>query len=368
VSATRKIRRMGWRLAVCVFLMFWILHVIFLNEGRQAWEREGQSWKELSPVRQWQAAWSAGPPELWRTLRLVDGTAMVLSLVFMGLTLVLGVIRWRLVLRVLGLDLSLGRAAEISVVAHFFNSFLLGATGGDLLKAYYAARETHHKKTEAVVTVVVDRLLGLFAMLVFGCLMMLPNLSLLHAHPRLAALAGFILLMTAGCGLAIVLFFWGGVSRFWPRSRAWFRKLPKGELLEQCVDACREFGRAGAFLWKAMGISMLLNLVCVLQFLVLANGLKLNLSPLALFVIVPMIICVSALPVTPSGLGVRENLYVLMLTAPEINVAATQALSLSLLAYAGSLFWSLIGGVVYASLKERRHLTEVTEPDAAGAS
>src|SRR5207247_3172917 len=100
--------------------------------------------------------------------------ALLLSVLFVGLTILLGVVRWRMVLHVHGIHLSLGRAMEISLVAHFFNSFLLGSTGGDLLKAYYAARETHHKKTEAVVTVAVDRLLGLLAMLVFACAMMLP--------------------------------------------------------------------------------------------------------------------------------------------------------------------------------------------------
>ena len=150
-----------------MLLLLWILQSIFLNEGRLAWERQGQSWPGLSRRQQWQAAWSSGPRELWHTLTLVDGTALLLSLVLMGVTIVLGVFRWRMVLRVHGLELSLGRATEISFIAHFFNSFLLGSTGGDLLKAYYAARETHHKKTEAVVTVVVDRLLGLFAMLVF---------------------------------------------------------------------------------------------------------------------------------------------------------------------------------------------------------
>src|SRR3989442_10980204 len=89
--------------------------------------------------------------------------ALLLSVLFMGLTILLGVVRWRMVLRVHGIDLSLGRASEISLVAHFFNSFLLGSTGGDLLKAYYAARETHHKKTEAVVTVAVCAVPGLFA-------------------------------------------------------------------------------------------------------------------------------------------------------------------------------------------------------------
>src|SRR2546429_1255676 len=160
---------------------------------------------------------------------LVDRTALLLSLVFMGATLVLGVFRWRMVVRVHGIDLSLGRATEISLVAHFFNSFLLGSTGGDLLKAYYAARETHHKKMEAVVTVVVDRLLGLFAMLLFACLMMLPNLSLLGTHRRLAALAVLILVMTAGCGLVISLSFWGGLSRLLPPSRAALRQPPGGE-------------------------------------------------------------------------------------------------------------------------------------------
>jgi uncharacterized membrane protein YbhN (UPF0104 family) len=48
-----------------------------------------------------------------------------------------------------------------------------------------------------------------------------------------------------------------------------------------------------------------------IQVLVLAWGLKLDVAALPLFVIVPIIICISALPITPSGLGVRENLYVL---------------------------------------------------------
>jgi len=55
---------------------------------------------------------------------------------------------------------------------------------------------------------------------------------------------------------------------------------------------------------------------------------------------------------------VRENLFVFMLADPTINVAATSALSLSLLTYAGSLFWSLVGGVIYLTLKEKHHLAE----------
>ncbi|MEO7677707.1 MAG: lysylphosphatidylglycerol synthase transmembrane domain-containing protein, partial [Verrucomicrobiota bacterium] len=246
-------------------------------------------------------------------------------------------------------------------VAQFFNSFLLGSTGGDLIKAYYAARETHHKKTEAVVTVFVDRLLGLWSMLLFAALMMLPNLRLLFAHEKLGACAALILSMLAACSAVLGIAFWGGLSKRFADGRVWLRKIPKGELLERSLDSCRQFGRHRAFVLKSIALSMALNAVCVLQVITLARGLDLNISSVALFVMVPIIICISALPITPSGLGVRENLFVLMLAAPEIKIPATSALSLSLLTYAGSLFWSVIGGVVYVGLKKREHLEEVTQ-------
>jgi uncharacterized protein (TIRG00374 family) len=366
VSTARKIWRVAWRLGICGLLMAWILHAIFVNEGKQAWAREGGNWEALPRGEQWRLAWSQGPRELWHAMVQVQPLGLCLSVLFWGLTVVIGVFRWRMVMRVQGLELSLGRAMEISFIAHFFNSFLLGSTGGDLLKAYYAARETHHKKMEAVVTVFVDRLLGLLAMLLFASAMMLPNLSLLFDHPRLAAVSWFILAMLVGCGTAVALSFWGGLSTRFPQARVWLRRLPKGDLIEKSVDACRRFGQEPGFLLEVFALSMILNTMCVLQTASLAWGMGLEVSAAALFVIVPIVICISALPITPSGLGIRENLYVLMLAAPSIHVPATQALSLSLLAYACSLFWSAVGGLFYVGLKERRHLAEVTGTDGVG--
>jgi uncharacterized membrane protein YbhN (UPF0104 family) len=366
VNSSQAVWRVGWRLAVCAVLLAWIFHSIFLHEGQLAWQASGQLWHQLPRRQQWRVAWTEGPAGLWRTLTLIHPSAFAGSLVFMGLTIVLGVFRWRIVMRVQGLELPLSRALEISLVAHFFNSFLLGSTGGDLLKAYYAARETHHKKTEAVVTVIVDRLIGLLAMLLFAWAMILLNRDLIFAHGRLGALAWLVLAMLLGCAGVIALAFWGGLSRPLPSARAWLRRLPKGELLERCVDASRAFGRRPGFLLEAFALSMAVNTACVLQVFTLARGLGLPVQPLDVFVIVPIVVCISALPITPSGLGLRENLYVLLFAVPAIGVNATQALSLSLLAYAGSLLWSLAGGVVYVRLKEARHLEQVTRPTANG--
>ena len=272
-----------------------------------------------------------------------------------------------MVLEVQGLHLPWGRATGITFVAQFFNAFLLGSTGGDVIKALYAARETHHKKTEAVVTVFVDRLLGLWAMLLFAALMMIPNASLLSRHQQLGAPALLILLMLGGASAVLGVAFWGGVSKRFPRARQWLRKFPKGEHLERSLDSCRHFGKSKGFLGKTLALSLLVNVFCVLQMILLSAGLGASVSSLAWLVIVPMIFCISALPITPSGLGVRENLFVLMLAVPEIGVPKTTALSLSLLAYAGSLFWSLVGGLVYLGLKKKEHLEEVTHSEPAAA-
>lgn len=351
--------KIALRLAISVLLLFWIFNTIFLIEAKRAFDP--QAWSGLSKLEQWRAAWLHGPPHLWGTVKTVRPIPLLISLVCMGMTIFLGVMRWRLVLAVQGLHLSFGRALEISFVAHFFNSFLLGSTGGDLLKAYYAARETHHKKTEAVMTVFMDRLLGLFAMLLFASLMMIPNFTVLAAHRRLAALSGFILLMMAGCGVVIALSLWGGVSKYVPSSRDWLRRIPKGDMFERALDAARQFGKNPLFLAKALGLSMVLNLFCVWQIMALASGLGVTIPAGALYLIVPVIVCISAIPITPSGLGVRENLYVLMLVVPEINVQAAHALSISLLAYAGSLLWSVFGGIVYVSRKSRDHLDEIAK-------
>jgi uncharacterized membrane protein YbhN (UPF0104 family) len=288
MSAAKKIWSAGWRVGVGSLLLLWIFHSIFVNEAREQ-ARRGElvdqgakvNWAPLSRTEQWRYGWRFGPPALWKTLRSIEPTPLAFSLALMGTTLVLGIVRWRMVLRVQGFDLSFGRTAEISLVAHFFNSFLLGTAGGDVMKAYFAARETHHKKTEAVVTVFVDRVIGLWAMLLFATLMILPNLrlfersglrtslGLIFTQPSalfrtiidepIVTAAAMLVGMTIVGSIFVFLAFRGGVSRGWSGAREWLRKLPKGDWLERSLDSCREFGKQRGFVIRTLALSMLLN-------------------------------------------------------------------------------------------------------------
>lgn len=350
--------RNGWRLAgrvgICVVLLGWAFHTIFLHEGRLEWARRGGDWVTLGRLAQWQFAWAFGPSALLRTVSLIRPFEGALSLVFMGATLFLGALRWHLVLRAHHLSVAFRRTLEISLVSHFFNAFLLGSTGGDLMKAYYVSGETASRKAESVISVFVDRLLGLLSMLLFAAAMMVPNLALLRSSPRLGMLALVALGMLTGLLAVGGLSFRAGLSRLWPGARDWLRRLPKGESLDRALEAMRHFGRQRTLLAQTVGLSMLLNVACVLQIWALARGLGLEVPLRALAVLVPIIICVAALPITPSGLGVRENLYVWTLSVPALGVPATAALSLSLLAFAGFLVWSLVGGTFYLRFRRAR--------------
>lgn len=343
----RNTWRALWRLGLCVLLLGWAFHTMFVSEGREQWPAGTQAWDALPRATQWRFAWTHGPAALARVAAMTRPAEGALSLFFMGATLFLGALRWHLILRAHQLPVTLGRATEITLVSQFFNAFFLGSTGGDLMKAYYVAGETAEHKAEAVGSVFVDRLLGLASMLAFAAVMMLPNVKLLSQYRRLEVLALIALAMLGGLLLLGALSFRAGLSRLWPGAHDWLRRLPKGESVERALVAMRRFGRQRPLLLRAVGLSMLLNLACVLQVWALARGLELHLPLRALLVLVPIIICIAALPLTPSGLGVRENLYVWTLSVPALGVPAAAALTLSLLAFAGFLVWSLIGGLVY---------------------
>ena len=75
--------------------------------------------------------------------------------------------RWRMLLAVQDIHITFGESLRLTYIGWFFNNWMPGATGGDFVKAYYIAQQTH-KKTEAVTVVFLDRIIGLVAMCMMG--------------------------------------------------------------------------------------------------------------------------------------------------------------------------------------------------------
>ncbi len=351
------------RFALATLLLGVIFHVIFCNEAQlQLAERPG-TWNGMSRWEQRHFAWKVGPIGLWDTARRLDALSLLGAFGLCGIPIFLGALRWRRALLAQGLDVAVPEVCRISLVAHFFNAFLLGSTGGDVVKAWYAAKLTHHKRAEAAITVFVDRLLGTAALLFFALLMLPwcwragepePGVTLFVTYRRYAAVALLLVAMLGAALFAIGIGLYTDALTHDSRLSRWAGKLPWGAVVTRGLAACRAFGRAPGFLPVVMGYSMVINAAIVGTFLALAHGLHLPVPSAVLWFVVPAVVCVAALPITPSGLGVRESLFVSLLTVaafPAVKYA--EALSLSLLGYMVNLAWSAVGGFVYMFLPDR---------------
>ncbi|MFQ3651051.1 MAG: lysylphosphatidylglycerol synthase transmembrane domain-containing protein [Gemmataceae bacterium] len=87
-----------------------------------------------------------------------------------GVALVLTLLRWYLLVRALGLSLSLVEAFRFGLIGIFFNTFLPGAVGGDIIKAAALAR-AQVRRTASVATVLMDRAIALWALVWFVALL-----------------------------------------------------------------------------------------------------------------------------------------------------------------------------------------------------
>ncbi len=97
-------------------------------------------------------------------------------------------------------------------------------------------------------------------------------------------------------------------------------------------------------------LGFLIQLLFVLQFIFLGKALHLNLKYFYFFVIIPIVSFLSALPLSISGLGIREGTLSYFLSL--LNYSLEYGISLGLLGYSLILISSLPG--LYFYLRERK--------------
>src|SRR5260370_29870516 len=95
-----------------------------------------------------------------------DGHWMLIGLPVALTGEIANIIRWKILMRVQGMYLSWPRIAQLFFVGLFFNLFMPGYTGGDFARLYFSMREFPDRKKEVILTIVMDRLIGMLALVV----------------------------------------------------------------------------------------------------------------------------------------------------------------------------------------------------------
>src|SRR5204862_6393881 len=102
--------------------------------------------------------------------------------------------RWQILLKVQGIDLKFGRLSALFLIGMFYNQFLPGGTGGDIIKSYLLLKETPGKKAGALLAVLFDRLIGLVALVTITGVLVLLRYHLLAHKPETRGYLYFLLI------------------------------------------------------------------------------------------------------------------------------------------------------------------------------
>jgi glycosyltransferase 2 family protein len=261
-----------------------------------------------------------------------------------------GFSRWFVLVRALGLPFRIRDAFRLGFLGYLFNFVSVGSVGGDLFKAVFIAREHKGQRTLAVASVVADRVVGLFGLLLLtsGALLwatLPPDSEELRLLRNLTF--GFTAAGTAGLLLILLPGFTTGKI---------------SEMLSNLIAALRLYCRQPLMLALAILMSVALHALIVASIYLMAHGLYTTPPTLAEhLIIVPMANVAGALPFTPAGLGTFEVAlewlyrYASASTVPGITVALGYRLVTIVVAGVGVF-------VYWFSRREIQHVMHLEEP------
>ncbi len=257
-------------------------------------------------------------------------------------------VRWKLLLAAQQIRIPIQEVFRIFFVGQFFNLFMIGATGGDLVKAFLTARTAGGRKTEAVSTVLIDRMIGLTALVLLAGTVVALRAGLFFGNPALRPIGVFVISFMTLMVVVVVTPFcrdWLEHPRFAGRGFLPDSAKRVERILRRAYEACFICRRNPRLLSQTFLLSLANHLLAVIACIAFGKALNMPLGWLEYLTYVPVIGVFGAIPITPGGLGLREGAAVVLLGSA--GIARPEAMLLSLLLYAGLTIWSLFGGLLF---------------------
>lgn len=252
-------------------------------------------------------------------------------------------VRWWLMLRLFGVPVGFGRTCAFAGAGLFFSLGLPGSGGGDAFRILYVMRVHPTRKLRAALSVVADRLTGLFALLLTLGLP-LARRTEFAAHPETLAIlgaAGTVLL----AGSALVFVWW---MTTWPGLHEKWIHLAPPRIRPQAVRFGHIFawmGRRPRPVAAAVALSLASLVTHFTTYWCSARAFALPLTPADFFTIMPLVDTLTMLPVTLYGIGLRETLFEYLLGG-LFGVAPGAATMASLGGFALQAAVALLGGML----------------------
>jgi uncharacterized membrane protein YbhN (UPF0104 family) len=268
---------------------------------------------------------------------------LLLAIVFGGLAVVGWGMRWRAFVQMNGIPLSFNEAMRLTMFADFFNFYFLGPLGADGIRALFLNRQFPNRKLRIAQSILLDHGVGLLTGTILYAIFTRPQTAWLTSNNSMVSsialfttdiLLGIMGLLTLSAFSAVCFpSIWNHLN-----SKPFLRRLtlPLRPFLHLQPHRTT--------IYKAQLLSLLSILSGYAAYWCAGHAVAQPVAPMQMLAIMPMVDAIAALPITVSGLGVRENLFVELL-GNTLSQGAQGAVTVSLLGFAVTGVWGLVGGI-----------------------
>lgn len=291
--------------------------------------------------------------DLRQQIQSADPVWLVAAFLVYGVALSITFLRWQLLLRVQQVDIHFRDVARLGMIGTFLSFFLPGAVTGDLFKMVFIARHAGKRTTEAVLTIMLDRVIGLLGLLVVAAVSVLFSRKFLAAAPPVIHHAAWLVGLgsVAGMlGMLAVMFHrpllrLPGVRQVLAQAA---RLLPETivDIVSRLSAAMDSYRQHRKTLVLALGLSVCVHSILALSSWGLAQGFhEHRLKLREYFVAMQVANCAGAIPLTPAGVGIRDQCL-----SHFYEAAGAEPATAGMVCAVYSLIiaiWSLLGGLFF---------------------
>jgi uncharacterized protein (TIRG00374 family) len=275
------------------------------------------------------------PEQLLSALAQISLLDIAILILISVLLIGVSVVKWRAFLAHLGISAPFEKLFGLYLVGYFINIFTPSFIGGDVVRSLALGSTVN--RAHAVSATFLERYTGIVAMLAMAAV------AVCFTDVVTTPIVVVVCLAVAGCALVTGLVMAGVVQRI-----AALCRLPEKVL--KILDAVHEgliFGmRDPKLLRKALLLSLIFHLLTIVNTAAVAYAVGWTDIPWrGLLVVVPLILLVGAVPISPQGLGIQEGAFVFFLHS--VGATTGQALAIALVLRAKSYLLALCGALVW---------------------
>lgn len=252
-------------------------------------------------------------------------------------------VRLSALLKAHGIQIKIKEAFIINYIGMFFNNYLPGLYGGDVVRAYYLAKHQSSKGVESLGVLIFDRLISLCALSVLVIAGLIVSFETLKQSLLLIEQRWLLLILAVlVCLLGFMVLFLAG-KKIISRKNKWFSWIDTNGLFYRMCHAAGYFVKKPRVVMFALAISFVSHLVTLTGVMIIANRIGDTPSFWKYMVAMPLTIILSSLPVSPGGIGWSEYLASILWGIGYLSIGAAVFAAWRIV----SAIFSLPAGLVY---------------------